>query len=343
MEVNVLINEVRVKCQTSKTTTCADVINMATTLTGYALYERGYGVESIVSMTTNIQKLIRSWGADKDSYSLVLRQNDKMESKMAIVSKAKRKLQRLRSLLARQKKATQQTNHSYINANLQMNNCVNKIYNKNVMVTNIANDNEYRSDTMSFAKVRAIDEKSAKFELLERYITESSVYVTDRVMYPLPPRTRGDGAEDSNVKEGFDNITGVEAFTMVTMDRSRDLDEAFVSDDSCSEFSDCDLNECFLHETDDTQSSESAFEDDSDCESISELNRNIADFTTSCVDVTTDNDVTLENLQRLRALFSKGDLEAYVNDADVDSFMKTVLYDMDNSDDGVGSLNSDEL
>ena len=328
-----MVNEVSVKCHITKTTTCADVINMVTTSTGYSLYERGYGVERMVSMTTKIRKLIRSWGASKDSYSLVLRKTDKMASKMATVSKAIRKLQRLRSLLARNKNSQQQKFYSYIKDNLQTNNCVNKIYNKDVMIT-------AKAVKLSSAKGHTFDQKSAKFELLKRYIRESSSLVTYSVMYPLPPRTRGDGAEENFYsKNGADVIVIPDSL----MDQSRDLDEAFVSDDSCSEFSDCDLNECFLHETDDTQSSESAFEDNSDCESISELNRNIADFTTSCVDVTTDNDVTLENLQRLRALFSKGDLEAYVNDADVDSFMKTVLYDMDNSDDGVGSLNSDEL
>ena len=340
MEVTVLVNEVSVKCQLTKTTTCADVINMATTSTGYALYERGYGVERMVSMTTKLRKLIRSWGASKDSYNLVLRKTDKMASKMATVSKAIRKLQRLRSLLARNKNSQQQKFYSYIKDNLQTNNCVNKIYNKDVMITAKADDNETKAVKLSSAKGHTFDQKSAKFELLKRYIRESSSLVTYSVMYPLPPRTRGDGAE-----ENFYSNNGADVMVIPDrlMDRSRDLDEAFVSDDSCSEFSDCDLNECFLHETDDTQSSESAFEDDSACESISELDRNIADFTTSCVDVTSDNDVTLENLQRLRALFSKGDLEAHVNDTDVDSFMKTVLHDMDNSDDGVGSLNSDEL
>ena len=340
MEINVLVNEVSVKCHITKTTTCADVINMVTTSTGYSLYERGYGVERMVSITTTIWKLIRSWGASNDSYILVLRKTDKMAFKMTTVSKAKRKLQRFRSLLAGNKRETHLKNDPFIKDNLHMNNCVNKVYNKEVMVTNTKYDDKTTSKELSYVKVQVIDHTSAKFELLKRYIRESTAYVTDRFMYPLPSRTRGDGAEDTNVPESFYNITSAD---VEPMNRSRDLDGAFVSDDSCSEFSDCDLNECFLHETDDTQSSESAFEDDSDCESISELDRNIADFTTSVFYATSGDDVTIENIHRLRALFSNGNLEAYVNDADVDSFMKTVLYDMDNIDDGVGSMNSDEL
>ena len=48
-------------------------------------------------------------------------------------------------------------------------------------------------------------------------------------------------------------------------------------------------------------------------------------------------------MHRLRALFSNGDLKAYVNDADVDSFMKTVLYDVDSSYDGVGLFEDDNV
>ena len=59
-----MVKEVPVQCDISKTTTCTDVINMARTSTGYA---RGYDVERMVSMTTTIQKLIRSCGADKDT------------------------------------------------------------------------------------------------------------------------------------------------------------------------------------------------------------------------------------------------------------------------------------
>ena len=67
MEISILVKEVPVQCDISKTTTCTDVINMARTSTGYALYARGYDVERMVSMTTTIQKLIRSCGADKDT------------------------------------------------------------------------------------------------------------------------------------------------------------------------------------------------------------------------------------------------------------------------------------
>jgi len=48
-------------------------------------------------------------------------------------------------------------------------------------------------------------------------------------------------------------------------------------------------------------------------------------------------------LHRLRALFSNGHLKAYVNDADVDSFMKTVLNDVDSSYDGVGFFEDDNV
>ena len=98
----------------------------------------------------------------------MLRKTDKMAFKMTTVSKAKRKLQRFRSLLAGNKRETHLKNDPFIKDNLHMNNCVNKVYNKEVMVTNTKYDDNTTSKELSYVKVQVIDHTSAKFELLKR-------------------------------------------------------------------------------------------------------------------------------------------------------------------------------
>lgn len=340
MQICVRLNDEDVVCTVSKTTTCHDVIKMATVsienASVYALYESGHGVERQLSANTKVCKLIRSWGAEGESFRLIVRPVDKMAAKRAKVSRAAKKLQQIRSLLKKHKADHERKYQSFIDINLQANNCTEKVFKKNIDTFNTPMP-------VTLKPVLPVSKTSAKFDLLRRYIIESSAYLSKREseLGVMPPRTCGDGAENTVCAEVKFNETYIV--------QSRDLDEAFISDDSESDDSVNELDVCVMHDSIDVLSSESAFEDDSDCVSISDLDRNICDDTittsASAQQVTSgmkaNSDTSPVNFKKVHVMLSSSDLDNYVMDADLESFMHTILPDTEMSDEGVSSQGSD--
>jgi hypothetical protein len=94
------------------------------------------------------------------------------------------------------------------------------------------------------------------------------------------------------------------------------------------------LNDCFVYSPDDVTSSneESAFEDDSECSSVCDFERNIDEL---------DIEDTLVKMDRIKSAFSNGDLNARITeDTLLDSFMNTIVGDS-SSDEGLSSVGSD--
>ena len=78
----------------TKHTTCDDVIEMVfynypVDTDSYALFESSYGVERMVYGKESVLKIVRSWGADRNSFTLLVRKVDNVKSNMATLSQAK--------------------------------------------------------------------------------------------------------------------------------------------------------------------------------------------------------------------------------------------------------------
>ena len=86
-------------------TTCDDVIEMVfynypVDTDSYALFDSSYGVERMLYGKESVLKMVRSWGADQNSFTLLARRVDNVKSNMATLSQARRKLRKIRSLNA---------------------------------------------------------------------------------------------------------------------------------------------------------------------------------------------------------------------------------------------------
>ena len=85
-------------------TTCDDVIeivfyNYPVNTDSYALFESSLGVERMLYGKESVLKVVRSWGADLNNFTLLVRKVDNVRSNMATVSQARRKQARLDYLM----------------------------------------------------------------------------------------------------------------------------------------------------------------------------------------------------------------------------------------------------
>ena len=142
-------------------TTCDDVIEMlfykspnSGESDSYALFESSYCVERMLSGKGSVLKVIRSWGAEKNSFTLVLRKVDNIRSNMATLSQARRKLRKMRSQNAKLS-VPPAVDNSTIQANLNIFN------NKHVKEKNI--DNIEKRDEK---------EQSGKLGILKRFLSD---------------------------------------------------------------------------------------------------------------------------------------------------------------------------
>ncbi|WAQ99601.1 hypothetical protein MAR_023974, partial [Mya arenaria] len=121
----------------TKATTCRDVINMVNGAgqDQYAVFEASRGVERVLSSDTKVLKLVRSWGAHAGSYTLTIRPRDKITSKVASISHAKKKLQRLRSAIWKHELPSNKKLQTTIHDNLDRD--VQKTYTKDISVTRV--------------------------------------------------------------------------------------------------------------------------------------------------------------------------------------------------------------
>jgi hypothetical protein len=198
---------------------------------------------------------------------------------------------------------------------------------------------------ISFLGVEEIKRSgSCKKDLMKRYLRDSARHNTPAT------RTRGDGCDESmycNILPVRTPADGADCdelpdLSLVTYKCQKfSLNKGFLSDDDAF----CNktilqqtrnkLNECFVYSPDDVTSpndEESAFEDDSECSSVCDFERNINEL---------DIEDTLVRLDRIKFAFSNGDLNARITeDTLLDSFMNTIVADS-SSDEGLSSVGSD--
>ena len=321
-------------------TTCDDVIEMvfyntSKSAESYAIFESSCGVERMLYGKESMLKIIRSWGVQDKSFTLVLRELDNIRSNMATLSKARRKLQKIRSQNAKLDNNTIQANRDNLN-------------NKTMKDKNIENLEKMQRR-----------EQSGKLGILKRFLSDvvlhSKKQRKDSKSSDMVDRTPGDGCDSriikSNALEMHNKPSEKQQNTTLNDSLRRHnsyMNAAFVDYDDNN---DTTLVTCKL----DNDDLESAFEDYSDTDSVCELERNILEISLSdCEDITefeSDSEGqysfcgaenTVIEWERIRDMFNTAQVNGLDDaDNDMESFMKTLAYDSEH-DEGLSSLDSDD-
>ena len=287
-------------------TTCDDVIEMMLYRTAedrqfFSLYELCFGVERKLYGKASILKVIRSWGIDKKKFALLLRKTEYVTPSITSVSGVRGQFEKIRrEILPRRDSISSDSNT--IRNNLDKGNM--KKLKEKVIESKI---------TSTGSRIRR---NRGKTDLMKRFLHDvmsQQVKQTKKVCRSKPLlRTPADGCSDTS-----------EIRDSVVFDNDRDI-----------------LNTCTCNVVSD---SESAFEEGSDCSSVCDLERNILEHdmeTESDFDsfdrLCGEGDNTELKSDKIKKMFSGSDI---VNsgpdseDADMESFMKTVIHDSD-SDEG---------
>ena len=322
-------------------TTCDDVIEMvfyntSKAVESYAIFESSCGVERMLYGKESVLKIIRSWGVEQNSFTLVLRELDNIRSNMATLSKARRKLRKMRSQNAKLDNNTIQANRDNLN-------------HKTMKDKNIENLEKMQKR-----------EQSGKLGILKRFLSDVVLHskkqrkeIQSAVMVE---RTPGDGCDSSIIKSN----------TLETKNKPSEKQQNTTLNDSSRRHNSY-MNAAFLDYDDnndttlvvecklDNDDLESAFEDYSDTDSVCELERNILEISLSdCEDITElesysedqysfcGAENTVIECERIRDIFNKAQVDEHDNgDDDMESFMKTLVYDSEH-DEGLSSLDSDD-
>ena len=308
-------------------TTCDDVIEMVfynnpVDTDSYALFESSCGVERMLYGKDSVLKVMRSWGADQNSFTLLARKVDNVKSNMATLSQARRKLRKIRSLNANV--FSSKVNNRTVLANLNKP-CDKALNNKNIDNVTAAND----------------EDKQTKVGLLKRFLSDVMLQkkkqTNKKSSSRLAARTPGDGCYDNECKNERQEPIGFEQEKEPLRRHNSYLNAAFVETDDTVDGDDTDIDNLDLAD-------ESYSENDSICE----LERNICEMSESDTDEcdSSDNesrDNTVIKCERIIDLFRKAaisDDDTETEDDCMESFMKTVIEYAD-SDEGIGSLDSD--
>ena len=327
-------------------TTCDDVIEMVfynspKSRESYAIFESSYGVERMLYGKESVLKCVRSWGVEHNCFTLVLRKLDNIKSSMATLSKARRKLRKIRSQNAKLSAYSAGSNNT-IQANCD--NLNNKMM-KDKDIENLERMPER--------------ERSGKLGILKRFLSDV-VLNTKRQRKEkqlqtsvMLQRTPGDGCDanmmNSNTLEMTTSTNEPQDTTCnETLRRYNSyMNAAFVDfDDTNDETTQIMLDNAEL---------ESAFEDFSDTDSVSELERNILELSNSDSEDIDEfesdsedrfsfsgEENTVIKCERIRNMFNKAQVDELDDgDDDMEKFMKSLVYDSE-SDEGVSSLGSND-
>ena len=322
-------------------TTCDDVIEMvfyntSKSVESYAIFESSCGVERMLYGKESVLKIIRSWGVEQKSFTLVLRELDNVKSNMATLSKAWRKLQKIRSQNAKLDNNTIQANRDNLNR-------------KTMKDKNIENLEKMQKR-----------EQSGKLGILKRFLSDVVLHSRkqrkDSKSSDMVDRTPGDGCDSRMIKSNTVEMK----YKPSEKQQNTTLNDSFRRYNSYmnAAFVDCDYNNDTTLVADckfDNDDLESAFEDYSDTDSVGELERNILEISLSdCEDITefeSDREDqycfcgaenTVIECERIRDMFNTAQINGLDDvDDDMESFMKTLAYDSEH-DEGLSSLDSDD-
>ena len=311
-------------------TTCDDVIeivfyNYLVNTDSYALFESSLGVERMLYGKESVLKVVRSWGADLNNFTLLVRKVDNVRSNMATVSLARRKLHKIR--LLNMKHLSSKVHNRTIQANL--NNSCDKTMN--------AKDIENITPTIE-------KDKHSKLVVLKRFMSDVMLQKRRQTITQsrsrLGNRTPADGCYGNVEQNGRKSAEGVEQEKEFLRRHNSYLNAAFVE---CDDTTKNDTSDNDNIDSDD----ESDFEDDI----ISELERNICDMSESDNESYSsdtdgpfcDSDNTVVKCERIIDMFRKAELsddDSETEDDHMESFMNTFVYNSD-PDEEMGSVESD--
>ena len=312
-------------------TTCDDVIEMVfynypVDTDSYALFESSYGVERMLYGKESVLKVVRSWGADQNSFTLLARKVDNVKSSMATLSQARRKLRKIRSLNANA--LSSNVGNNTIRANL------NKSYDK-THVKNIIPANEKHKHT-----------KSGLLKwFLGDVMRQTKRRTIKRSNSGLGSRTPADGCYDNKGENGRNSPEGTEQEKEFLRRHNSYLNAAFVENDDTIKHDTTDIDSIDLDD-------ESAFDDASICDherNICEMSESDSeDYGNESDSFDTegpfcDSNNTVIKCERIIDMFRKIELSdeaTETEDDHMESFMNTVVYNSD-SDEGMCSLDSD--
>ena len=315
-------------------TTCDDVIEMVfynypMDTDSYALFESSYGVERMLYGKESVLKVMRSWGADRNSFTLFARKVDNVIFNIATLSQARRKLRKIRSLNT--KALSSEVDNRTFQANM------NKSFDKTVNVKDIENA------TPALEK-----DKHTKLGLLKQFLSDVMLQkkkqANKRSRSRLATRTPGDGCYDNTEYNGRQSPEGIEYEREFLRRHNSYLNAAFVEGDDTTNSDTTDNNISHLGD-------ESTLED----ESICDLERNVCEMSECDSDEQNESDLsdnegpfcdsdnTVIKCEKIIDMFRKAELsddDIEKEDDYLESFMNTLVYNSD-SDEGMGSLESD--
>ena len=303
-------------------TTCDDVIEMVfynclVDTHSYALFESSYGVERMLYGKESILKVMRSWGADQNNFSLLVRKVDNVKSKMATLSQARRKLRKIRSM----------------NANALALKEDNRTIEENLNKTFVKASNN--KDIDNATEVRNSENKYTKLGLLKRFLSDVMLQKKKRSNKQSRSRrgirSSGDGCYDNGEQSGRQSPVGSEQERECLRRHNSYLNAAFV------EYDDTANSESIDSDISNSENTDSDYEVDLEDDSICELERNICDMSESDdeSDISYDeagpfcnSENTVIKCERIIDIFrkidsSEGDSE--LEDDDMASFMKTFV------------------
>ena len=305
----------------SNQTTCGDVIKMVSTDSRYELTETLNGIERILNRKCKMLKVF-----DKTGF-LSIRRPGKQVTKRPCIGHALRKLKEMRTLVKNFKSPQHEKKDSSV---LQVNHNVSD--NKQHMYRDKSIDE--LTQTHKTCKLN-----KGKLDIMKRFLNDCDSHMNNSISSrhdlelcliredgdgdsgtPKCPRTRGDGA--SYDESFFSSFTQYN--TCIDLGP---LEES--SDDVNDKTTEIlDFNTAFVEDRD------SLLDDSGSDVSIDEHEINI-------IENTEDSD-TNNKYEIMKKLFSKEDLTKWFADDDtIESFMKTVVEQDSESDEGVSSLSSD--
>ena len=283
-----------------------------------------YGKDSVL-------KVMRSWGADQNSFTLLARKVDNVISNMSTLSQARRKLRKIRSLNANALSSKVNNNTISVNMNKP---CDKALNSKDIDNVTPANEKD----------------KQTKVGLLKRFLSDVMLQkkkqTNKRSVSRLATRTPGDGCFDiepakEKCQKRRQEILGIEQEREHTKRHNSYLNAGFVEGEDTVSGDVIDIDNVDLTD-----------ESDSEDDSICELERNICEMSESDSDECdySDNEGpfcetenTVIKCERIIDLFRKvemSDDDIETEDDHMESFMNTVI-DYADSDEGMSSLESD--
>ena len=204
----------------TKYTTCDDVIEMVfynypVDTDSYILFESSYVVERMLYGKESVLKVVRSWGSDQNSFTLLVRKVDNVKSNMATLSQAKRKLRKIRSL-----------NVTALSSNVDNRTIEENVYQP---YDKTSNDKDIKNNT----PVPNKEDTHTKLGLLKRFLSDVMLRkkrrTTRRSRSRLGTRTPGDGCYDNDEQNRRQSPEGTEKELREFLRRHNSyLNDAFV-------------------------------------------------------------------------------------------------------------------